>query len=209
MNARRRHVVGVISDTHGLVRPEAVAALRGVDLVVHAGDIGAAAVLEALGRIAPVVAVRGNNDREAWARSLPRRATLDVGGLRLLVVHDVKDLAAAREVGDAAVVISGHSHRPVVERRGGVLFLNPGSAGPRRFTLPLTLARLEVAAGRARARIVTLDRGGRPRRRRQARHRDVASRGSAGVSPPPARRGRGAAGASARARPRARGRGPA
>lgn len=153
----RRQVVGIISDTHGLVRPEALAALRGVDVIVHAGDIGAPAVLEALRRIAPVVAARGNNDRGAWARSIPPRAAVEVGGLRVCVIHDLKELQAAGGARDAAIVIAGHSHRPSIERRGGVLFVNPGSAGPRRFTLPVTVARLSVTAGRARVRIVTLE----------------------------------------------------
>jgi putative phosphoesterase len=150
--------VGVISDTHGLVRESALAALRGVAHVVHAGDVGSPEVLEALAAIAPVTAVRGNNDRGAWARRLPERATLDVGGARILVVHDRHELDADEAAG-FDVVVSGHSHRPGAERVGGALYLNPGSAGPRRFTLPISLARLSIAGGAVRCRLVTLDVG--------------------------------------------------
>jgi putative phosphoesterase len=150
-------VVGLISDTHGLIRPEALAALAGVDLIVHAGDIGGPAVLEALRAIAPVVAVRGNNDREAWAASLPDITTTEVGGARVCVVHDLKELRLdpAREGID--VVVHGHSHRPSVEHRERVLIVNPGSAGPRRFTLPIAVARLRLAPEGPRAEIVALD----------------------------------------------------
>jgi putative phosphoesterase len=147
--------IGVISDTHGLLRPEALRALRGVDLIVHAGDVGNAEVLEALRAIAPVVAVRGNNDRGAWARALRETETLAVGGARLYVIHDLKELALDPKTADVDVVIAGHSHQPAIARRGGVLFLNPGSAGPRRFRLPVAVARLDVG-GRVRARIVEL-----------------------------------------------------
>ena len=149
--------VGVISDTHGLMRPEAVAALRGVDRIVHAGDVGTPEVLAALRPIAPVTAVRGNNDRGAWAEGLPERATLTVGGRKLLVVHDrnaVRGTAAVRHV---AAVVSGHSHKPALEWRDGVLWVNPGSAGPRRFSLPVAVARLLVADDGVRAEIVVLD----------------------------------------------------
>jgi putative phosphoesterase len=145
--------IGVVSDTHGLVRPELLAALDGVAHVLHAGDVGAAAVLEALGRIAPVTAVRGNNDRGPWAATLPDAVTVTVTGLRIHLLHDRKELAA---VPDVDVVVTGHSHRPLVEERDGVLFVNPGSAGPRRFTLPVTIARLAVGRGTPSARIVSL-----------------------------------------------------
>ena len=149
--------VGVISDTHGLVRPEALRALRGVDLVVHAGDIGAPDVLEALREVAPVVAVRGNNDRGTWARAIPERVTHTVGKHRLHVLHDVKGLALDPAAAGVDVVIAGHSHKPSTVERDGVLFLNPGSAGPRRFTLPISVATLTLGAGRPRARLITLD----------------------------------------------------
>jgi len=155
--ARRAVTVGVISDTHGLLRPEAFAALRGVDAIVHAGDIGAPEVLTRLATIAPVTAVRGNNDRDAWARALPDDATLELGGVRLYVLHDRAELHFDPEQAGFAAVITGHSHRPSLERRGTVLFVNPGSAGPRRFTLPVSTARLRVANGRVRARLLPLD----------------------------------------------------
>jgi len=148
--------IGVISDTHGLLRPEAVRALRGSSLIVHAGDVGTAAVLEALRAIAPVVAVRGNNDHGAWARALDEHRTFEVGGVTLHVTHDVKELTIDPAAQGVHVVIAGHSHRPLCERRAGVLFLNPGSAGPRRFSLPITIARLGIAGGRVQARIVPL-----------------------------------------------------
>ena len=147
--------IGVISDTHGLLRPQAVRALRGVDRLIHAGDIGGADVLDALRAIAPLVAVRGNNDRDRWARSLRERVTLDVAGIRILVVHDVKTLGGPPPP-DVRVVVAGHSHRPSIDERDGVLFLNPGSAGPRRFTLPVSVALLTLRDGRARPRLVTL-----------------------------------------------------
>lgn len=155
--AEGAHVVGVISDTHGLLRPQAVAALAGVDVIVHAGDIGAADVLAELARIAPVTAVRGNNDRGAWAAAIPETATLDVGGARLYVLHDRHELAIDPRAAGVAVVIAGHSHRPALEERDGVLFVNPGSAGPRRFTLPVATARLRVERGAVSGEIVLLD----------------------------------------------------
>ena len=151
MNSAR---IGVISDTHGLLRPEALRALRGVELILHAGDVGAPEVLEGLRELAPVTAVRGNNDRGGWARALRASETVTVAGARIHIIHDIKEL---RPDGDRAdVIIAGHSHRPMIATREGVLFLNPGSAGPRRFTLPVTVARLSIRAGHARARIVPL-----------------------------------------------------
>ena len=146
--------VGVISDTHGLLRPEAVRALRGVDLIVHAGDIGTPDVLDGLRAIARVTAVRGNNDRGTWARALPEHETIRVAGARIHVIHDVKELRG--DLGEVDVVVSGHSHRPGIVDRDGTLFLNPGSAGPRRFTLPVTVAHLVIRAGMPRARIIAL-----------------------------------------------------
>lgn len=148
--------IGVISDTHGLLRPEAVRALRGSELIVHAGDVGTATVLEGLRVIAPVVAVRGNNDRGAWARTLRERETLEVAGTRIHVIHDVKELRFSVTHGRVEVVIAGHSHRPMIARHDGVLFLNPGSAGPRRFTLPICVGVLSVGTGRPRARLIEL-----------------------------------------------------
>ncbi|MGH7347164.1 MAG: metallophosphoesterase family protein [Candidatus Rokuibacteriota bacterium] len=149
--------VGVIADTHGLLRPEAVAALARVDLIVHAGDIGSRALLDELGAIAPVLAVRGNNDREPWAAVLPETATTEIAGVRLYVIHDLARLPGSPASLGADVVISGHSHKPGVARRDGLLWLNPGSAGPRRFSLPIAVARLSLGPGGARAEIVELD----------------------------------------------------
>lgn len=154
--APRVHTVGVISDTHGLLRPEAVAALAGVDRIVHAGDIGSPDVLAALERIAPVAAVRGNTDRERWAAAIPETEVVEVGGVSLYVLHDLHELDLDPRAAGFAAVIAGHSHQPRLQEREGVLYLNPGSAGPRRFKLPISLARLTVAGPRVRAELVTL-----------------------------------------------------
>ncbi len=134
----------MISDTHGLLRAQALDALRGCDLIVHAGDIGDAAILQELSALAPTHAVRGNNDRDAWARSIPLTAIVEIGALRLYVLHDLSELDIDPAVEGYAAVISGHSHKPHAERREGVLYLNPGSAGPRRFRLPIAVAKLCV-----------------------------------------------------------------
>ncbi len=138
------HLIGVISDTHGLLRPQAVKALKGVELIIHAGDVGGPEVLEPLGRIAPVHAVRGNTDRGDFGQSLPQTQVVEVGGLQLYVLHELFTLDLDPAAAGFAAVIFGHSHRPHQERKDGVLYLNPGSAGPRRFTLPVTLALLRV-----------------------------------------------------------------
>ena len=150
------HLVGVISDTHGLVRPEAITTLRGCDLIVHCGDIGDPAVLDALRAVAPVRAVRGNNDKGPWASALPVDDVVEVGSQSLYVIHDLHELALEPAAAGFAAVLAGHSHRPMVERRAGVLFVNPGSAGPRRFSLPVAIARLRLAPGRCDARIIDL-----------------------------------------------------
>jgi putative phosphoesterase len=135
----------VISDTHKLVRPEALGALRGCELIVHAGDIGCSAVIEELQRIAPVMAIRGNVDRGAWAEEFPQQRELEIVGRRIYVIHDLKQLPFDPAVSGFDVVISGHSHQPRLYRDGAVLYLNPGSAGPRRFRLPVAVARLEIS----------------------------------------------------------------
>lgn len=149
-------VIGVIADTHGLLRPEALHALAGCDHIVHAGDVGREEILEALARIAPVTTVRGNVDQAAWAQRLPEEARLTVDGVNLYVLHDRKALAFEPAVEGVGVVISGHSHKPLIERVGNVLYLNPGSAGKRRFSLPITLAKLEIEQRKVDAHLITL-----------------------------------------------------
>lgn len=149
--------VGLISDTHGLLRSEAADALRGVDFIIHAGDICDPGVLDALARIAPLTAVRGNNDRGEWAERLPVTATLRVGDANILVVHDLATLAGEAQSLGARVVVAGHSHRPLVETRAGVLYVNPGSAGPRRFRLPISIGYLFVGSRGIRAELRELE----------------------------------------------------
>ena len=149
-------VIGVISDTHGLLRPEAVEALRGVELILHAGDVGSPEVLDALKGIAPVVAVRGNNDKGAWAKDLPAWEVAEVGVVFIYMIHDVKEIDLNPTAAGFQVVVSGHSHKPSVEERKGVLYVNPGSAGPRRFKLPISVARLTVSGETVSAEVVEL-----------------------------------------------------
>lgn len=148
--------VGVVSDTHGLVRPEAVEALRGAEVILHAGDIGGSHVLEELGRLAPVIPVRGNVDG-GWARLLPERRRLDLGGVPVLVLHDRALLGLEPVEEGLGVVVFGHSHQPLAERRKGVLWFNPGSAGPRRFHLPVSVGRLEIVDGRVHHCLIRLE----------------------------------------------------
>ena len=145
--------IGLISDTHGLLRPQALQALRGVAHIIHAGDIGNAAILEQLAQVAPVSAIRGNNDSGDWAASIPETRTLELGGVSLYVLHDVHALAIDPAAAGMQVIIAGHSHRPAVDLRDGILFVNPGSAGPRRFKLPVSVAILEIADGMPYAHI--------------------------------------------------------
>ena len=145
--------VGLISDTHGLLRPEALAFLRGADHIVHAGDIGKPEVLEALRALAPLTAVRGNNDHGGWARAVPSTANLTMGEVMIHVLHDVSSLRLRPQF---RVVVSGHSHKPLVQERDGVLYVNPGSAGPRRFTLPVAAGELKISGKTVRARIKEL-----------------------------------------------------
>jgi putative phosphoesterase len=149
--------VGVISDTHGLLRPAALAALAGVHHIVHAGDIGSTEVLEELAALAPVTAVRGNNDRGAWAQAIAATEAVEVGGVWLYVLHDVHDLDLNPRAAGFVAVISGHSHQPSLQERDGVLYVNPGSAGPRRFRLPVSVGRLVVDGGRVTGHLTTLD----------------------------------------------------
>ena len=149
--------IGLISDTHNLLRPEARTALKGVDHIIHAGDICDAQVLAELEAIAPVTAVRGNNDRGSWAEGLQERVRVEFGGVRVYIVHDLQDLDVAPETAGIKVVVSGHSHRPLMKMENGVLYMNPGSAGPRRFSLPISIGFLEIAEGRAKGRLQTLE----------------------------------------------------
>lgn len=148
--------VGLISDTHGLLRPEALAALRGSDLIIHAGDIGSPDVLEQLRALAPVTAVRGNNDHGPWATALADSEAIDVGGRWLYVLHDLHALDLDPAAGGFAAVIAGHSHQPQIETRQGVLYVNPGSAGPRRFRLPVAIGRLRVGPRTLAAETIAL-----------------------------------------------------
>jgi putative phosphoesterase len=150
------HIVGVISDTHGLIRPEALAALRGSDLIIHAGDVGRPGVIDALRAVAPTYAVRGNVDEGDWAADLPQSLRVEVGGLGFLVLHDLSELDRDPAAAGIAAVVFGHSHQPSVTTRDGILFLNPGSAGPRRFTLPVAVARVGVSGRRLHPQIVQL-----------------------------------------------------
>jgi len=148
--------LGLIADTHGLTRPEALAALRGSRLIIHAGDIGSPAVLDALGRVAPVHAVRGNVDRGEWARALPATTVVTVGVRAIYVLHELKALDLDPQARGYSVVVSGHSHRPSAHYRGKVLYINPGSAGPRRFSLPVACARLFISGERIDYEVVEL-----------------------------------------------------
>jgi putative phosphoesterase len=150
-------LVGVISDTHGLLRPEALAALHGADCVIHAGDIGGGEVLDRLAELAPVYAIRGNNDGAAWAAQLPDTRTLEFAGVSVYVIHDVHDLRRQPPASAVQVVISGHSHSPQAREEAGVLYLNPGSAGPRRFRLPVCIAHLHIERRIPKAKIIELD----------------------------------------------------
>ncbi len=149
--------IGVISDTHSLLRSEAMAALAGVERIIHGGDVGGEDILDALAAIAPVTAVRGNTDYEPWAARLPATELIEVGKRSLYVVHDIEDLGLDPVAASIDMVIYGHSHRPVLEKLGVVWYLNPGSAGPRRFSLPVTVSLLEVSPAGIDGKIVDLD----------------------------------------------------
>ncbi len=148
--------IGLISDTHGLLRPEAMDVLRGSDFIVHAGDIGDG-ILEPLSTLAPVTAVRGNNDRAAWAERIGETEQLRFGDVTLYVLHDLAELAIDPNAAGVDVVVTGHSHRPKIERRSGVLYVNPGSAGPVRFNLPISVALMQITGKEVEVRIVELE----------------------------------------------------
>jgi hypothetical protein len=145
--------IGLISDTHGLMRPEALAALAGVAHILHAGDIGSAEILSQLRTIAPVTAVRGNNDKGAWAAGIAENEVLVIEGKSIYVLHDIADLDLDATAAGFSVVVTGHSHKPAITQKGDVLFVNPGSAGPRRFKLPISVGTLEIDGGAIRAQI--------------------------------------------------------
>lgn len=157
MTGMQRQVIGLISDTHGLLRPEALVALAGSDLILHAGDIGHPELLHKLEQLAPVLAIRGNVDRAAWASSIPHTRMVELAGAtRLHMLHSLQDLDIDPVAAGVRVVLSGHSHKPGTVWKGDVLYINPGSAGPRRFVLPVTVGRLVIDAGKVSAEILPL-----------------------------------------------------
>jgi uncharacterized protein len=149
-------LIGVISDTHGLLRPEAVAALEGSQHIIHAGDVGDPEILDKLASIAPVTAIRGNVDKGAWARKLLETEVVELGGTSIYVLHDLAQLDLKPEAAGFNAVIYGHSHLPKQEVRGAVLYFNPGSAGPRRFKLPVSVGKLRIEGGKVSGEIVTI-----------------------------------------------------
>jgi putative phosphoesterase len=156
MPSPRNFTIGLISDTHGQLRPGAVAALRGSDAIIHAGDIGDPAILAELSRLAPVTAIRGNIDRGAWAAALHETAVLEIGAAIIFVIHNLAELDIDPASAGFHAVVSGHSHQPAIREKDGVLYVNPGSAGPRRFTLPIACGRLRVAGTRVTAELIEL-----------------------------------------------------
>jgi uncharacterized protein len=148
--------IGVISDTHGLLRPEAVEVLRGSDRILHAGDVGHRKILEGLAQIAPVTAIRGNVDTGPWALALPETEVVEAGGVSIYMLHDLGRLDLKPEAAGFRVVVYGHSHQPKIAEKNGVLYFNPGSAGPRRFDLPVSLGKLMIEVGKVRAELVKL-----------------------------------------------------
>jgi uncharacterized protein len=152
----QRITLGIISDTHGLLRPEALRALRGSDRILHAGDVGAPEILDALAQIAPVTAVRGNVDTEPWALALPETEVVEAAGVSIYILHDIGQLDLKPQAAGFRVAVYGHSHQPKIEEKNGVLYFNPGSAGPRRFNLRVSVGRLTIKAGKVLAELVEL-----------------------------------------------------
>jgi uncharacterized protein len=149
-------ILGIISDTHGLLRPEAIEALRGSDQILHAGDVGDPAILERLGEIAPVTAIRGNVDKAPWADSLRETEVIEVDAVTIYMLHDLRKLDLKPEAAGFSVVIYGHSHKPKREEKNGVLYFNPGSAGPRRFNLPVSAGKVTIIGGELSTELITL-----------------------------------------------------
>lgn len=149
-------IIGVISDTHGLLRPQVVAAFKRVDRILHAGDVGGSEIHDALARIAPVTAVRGNVDIEPWANTLAETELVELGGTSIYMLHDLGRLDMKPEAVGIRVVVYGHSHQPKIEEKNGVLYFNPGSAGPRRFQLPVSVGNLVIEDGNVRPELVEL-----------------------------------------------------
>lgn len=165
-------LIGVISDTHGLLRDEAVRELRGADRILHAGDIGDPAILDRLRELAPVTAVRGNVDRGQWAKSLPDTEVIEVGSTSIYMLHDLGTLDLKPEAAGFRIVVYGHSHQPKMEEKNGVLYLNPGSAGPRRFRLPVSVGKIEFDGTAATAKLITLRDSSMPAARSQSKKAD-------------------------------------
>jgi putative phosphoesterase len=155
-SSRARQVIGVVSDTHGLLRPEAARALAGVNRIIHAGDIGKPEILTELKKIAPLAAIRGNNDRGAWARQLPEVRSVKIGRHQLYLIHDVNELDFDPAARGFRIVVSGHSHKPSISEKDGVLFVNPGSPGPRRFRLPVAIGKIWLEGADVRVEIIEL-----------------------------------------------------
>jgi putative phosphoesterase len=148
--------IGLVSDTHGLVRPQALAALQGSEVIVHAGDIGKPEVLDSFSSVAPVIAIKGNNDRDPWAKKIPDVLNLEINGIKIHVIHNVNELEADPADEGIRVIVSGHSHKPGLVERDKILFINPGSAGPRRFKLPVAVGKLWINRGKVHAEIIEL-----------------------------------------------------
>ncbi|HEY2781774.1 MAG TPA: metallophosphoesterase family protein [Steroidobacteraceae bacterium] len=156
MNPNKALRVGIVSDTHGLLRPEAKIFAGACDYIIHGGDIGSQSILDQLSALAPLVAVKGNNDRQSWAAHLPETEMIRVGGVFVYIIHDISQLDIDLPAAGVQIVVSGHSHKPLIERRDGVLYINPGSCGPKRFTLPISVGEMIVEGTKVRARTVEL-----------------------------------------------------
>jgi putative phosphoesterase len=152
MRAQHALRVGLISDTHGLLRPEARSFAGRCDYIIHGGDIGSAAILEQLSALAPLIAVKGNNDRQSWAAHLPETEIIRVGGVFIYVIHDISQLDIEPRTAGVHLIVSGHSHKPLIEQRDGILYINPGSCGPRRFRLPISMGEILVEGTKVKAR---------------------------------------------------------